>query len=197
MISKLKNIILLAAKNTLTDFSQSYPSNQVSWFGKTGRVVAIFPYGTRSQAPVESQMLKLNIGADESNRVGIEFNTSNLPTDEMPEGEYECGNFVTGSSIRFYEDGSIKITSVDALNVVVEGNINITCEGDLSVNSTGTADITASDVTVNASNATLNATCAIGGSGGLPLARSGDSVLVNTTTGVGTITSGSGTHTAT
>jgi len=67
----------------------------------------------------------------------------------------------------------------------------------LSVNATGAADITASDVTVNASNATLNATCAIGGSGGQPLARSGDSVQVNTTTGVGTITSGSGTHTAT
>jgi len=195
MIGKLKNIILLAAKNTLTDFSQSYPSNQVSWFGKTGRVVAIFPYGTRSQAPVQSQMLKMNIGADESNRVGIEFNTSNLPNDEMPEGEYECGNFVTGSSIRFYEDGSIKITSVDALNVAVEGNINITCGGNLSVNATGAADITASDVTVNADNATLNATCAIGGSGGAAIARVGDAVLVGGVTGA--ITSGSGTHTAT
>jgi hypothetical protein len=201
--AKITNMIVLAVKNTLTNFSLRYAASQVSWLGKPGDMVVLFPYGTRSQSPLSCQVIKFNLSGDESNRVGLEFDSESLPSDAMEEGEYECGNFITGSTIRFTPNG-IKIYSHDALNVEVVGNINIQCGGNVSVESVGSAtikastvDVEAETVTVTATSAIIDADCSIGGSGGLGLARVGDAVAVDTGTGIGTITSGSGNHTAT
>lgn len=197
MVAKLRNMIVLAVKNTLNKFDLAYPQAQASWLGKAGNLIVVFPYGTRSQAPVGSQMLKFNIMADEANRVAIEFDTDSLPADDMGVGEYECGNFLKGSSIRFMEDGTIKIKAVKNLDIDIEGDVSIKSTGNVSIETAGSASVEAKTVNVKASTATIDANCELGGSGGQGLARQGDTVQVNTETGAGTITSGSGNHTAT
>lgn len=89
-----------------------------------------------------------------------------------------------GNSV-ILKDGLITITAVNNLNIVVNGNCNLNADS---------VAITAPVTTVNGNlmiNGSVNASgdCDFGGSSGQPIARVGDTVLVNGYTGV--ITSGS------
>ncbi len=137
LLKKIQNSIRYGFKTLTTTFG-NVPIAQFKWLGKSGDVLVIYPYGSIGNAPEGSLAVLFNILGDEANRCGIEFNPEELPG-ELKSGEYQIGNFVVGSTIKFDEAGNITIVSTKDVTV------------------------TANAVTVNASTVTLNAATTING----------------------------------
>lgn len=154
--------------------------------GHTGEeiheVLMLEQFGFASVPPKGSDGIAFMPDGYSENAVTAFFDSpQHKPT--LAEGEStlydKFGNSVT------LKDGLITITAVNNLNIVVNGNCNLNADS---------VAITAPVTTVNGNlsiNGSVNATgnCDLGGGSGQPIARVGDTVLVNGYTGV--ITSGS------
>jgi len=205
----IKAMIRLAQKTRTTDTTTNFPAAQASWLGKSGNFIVWQPYGTFGNAPVDSYTLLINLMGQEENRIGLETALASEVAGPMVqalegglvEGEYLIGNVVTGAYQKFRQDGVIEINSPAGLEIDITGPAEITASGDVTINC-ASASVTASgDVDVSATNCNLDAKCNLG-SGGPAIARLGDAVQVTVASGssagnwTGTITAGSGNHTA-
>ncbi len=115
----------------------------------------------------------------------------------LPDGSsVVIGTSTTPADMTTVNDKWNPKTMTTAYNITLDlkGNLSLTIKGDTSINVTGKTSITSvGDVNVASSgNAVIDATNVyLAGTGGQEVARKGDAVQVDTTTGVGTITSGS------
>lgn len=184
---KLKSIVKRAYVSRANDDSGDDPATQITFFGnKTDDAERISPYGLYTNLPEDTQVLLFCISSHGEDKSVMGYARKDR-FKNLEEGEVVVGNIISGTFIKFNNDGSIDVEADGNVNITTPGEINID-GGDINIVN-GTVNITG-DATVNADNVHLNATQVNLGSGGNDIARVGDSVLVNTGTGIGTITSG-------
>jgi len=82
---------------------------QVEYMGKVVDVEVIQPYGLSSNPPADSIGILFDIQSDD-NQVAI-FNKHNERFKNLKEWEVQLGNFNTGASIKFEEDGNISVNA--------------------------------------------------------------------------------------
>ena len=103
----------------------------------------------------------------------IVVGASTTPVDMTTQNsEWKPKTSVTPYNVTMNMNGDVSITTQKNIALTVTGNITMTVQGNVTLDTTG-------DVY-------------LGGTSGAAVARVGDAVSVNTTTGIGTITSGSG-----
>lgn len=174
MISKLVNMIKKATIKNLFADNQNAQIVQIQYLNKTAVSELINVYGISSLPPIGSQFVAFNLGGEEGNKFGFPYSPAQR-FKNLKEGEVVVGNVKTGASVKFNADGSI------------------------SVSANGEVTISGSDVIINGGKITLNGDCELGGPGGFPIARVGDSVadLGVPPSVIGVIATGSSDHTAT
>lgn len=127
-------------------------TTQVSYLGKTTDMEVIYPYGLFGNPPRGSLALLFSVQGHEENRAGI----ANLPKQRFKdnkEGEAGVGNLLTGSVIKFLENGDIYINAKANQKVLIEGDSIITVNGSATLDCPG-------GVTIN-SNVTINGTVTV------------------------------------
>lgn len=117
---------------------QAVPVVTVTYLKKVADVAVCENYGIHGSAPKETSCLMLVLNNDEANRIIIPL-SAQTRTKNLEEGEFECGNFVKQSIIKFDKDGNINITSANDINIVAGGG-DINVIGDIHV--TGDIDAT-------------------------------------------------------
>lgn len=200
----IMNLIRRGRVSNATPDTLRYPRTQIKTPQGVREVEELYHYGSFGVAPVTSLVVSFAVGGEESNLVAIAYAPSLRPLD-LQVGEYACGNFLKKNFIRFNEDGTVKLITPngDVIETLEGGGINITTTGVVNVEAAGDATVTAANVNVVASgdanitatNANIDAKCNLG-TGGLPIARTNDMVVVDILTGIGSIVAGSPNHTA-
>lgn len=160
----------------------SHPTATVNVLGGSHELPLVGNYGFYSYAPTNSWVF---VTCDESDNTfyGIADDVDNRP-ENLAEGDVVMFNTVTKDFIHIANTPAGK-----SINVSTSGILNVKAAQAINVTSTGPVNVTAPTIT-------LSGTCAIGGAGGPAIARVGDSVQVNVTSGSsagtwsGTITSG-------
>lgn len=126
---------------------KKYPETQVKSSGSTSNMELLYPYGSHGSPPVNSiAAIFMNEGKPDS-KMGIAYEPDLRPKN-LKDGEYECGNFVIGSTVLFREDGSILVSGNDLI-IEVDGDANITVTGTTKLNSTGDVTVTCPKLTVD------------------------------------------------
>ena len=122
-----------------TDFQTS----QVRYLGKTAQIELVYPYGLCSSPPTGSMVLMFNIQGQEENRAGM-ANLTRQRFKNLKEGEVAVGNYLTGSVVKFLENGDIEVTGTNDINLTVAGTTNLTSTGAVSIKGdvTITGDLT-------------------------------------------------------
>lgn len=136
-------VLTLAGKD-----ANKYQTSQVSYLGKTADTEIIYPYGLCGNPPLGSLVLLFNVQGMEENRAGI----ANLPSKRfngLKEGEVAVGNYLTGSYVKFLEDGNIEIVASGG-SINVTGNIVV--NGDVIANGVSLTTHVHSGVTPGSSN---------------------------------------------
>ena len=165
---KLKNIIKLGLVTESVPDTGKINLAKVTYEGKTPRdMPVISPYGLFVNLPPDTLGLILCPNGNEANAVCIGFCADERLKD-IASGEVAIGNPLTKSKIHFLADGKIRIEASNNADIEI---------------------ITGGDVKVTANNVNIDAQKVNLGVGGNRIARLGDTVHVNTSTGDGTITS--------
>jgi len=185
LIEELKNKILNLMKwsritNPGSD-QEDHPVAQIEYLDRVARTTIVWQYGTGGVAPTDSLCLTISVGADESNRVSIATAPDKRKKGLKP-GETFFGNPLTGSLLFFLEDGK--------LNAIIKGDMDLTVDGNINITSPNDINITAPNVIINGNMEITGdligqGSVDLGGVGGRPIARFGDTVSG------GVITSGS------
>jgi len=136
MIRKLVNMILHCRVIKISDDTENYPSVQISYYGKAADATRLMPYPLVGNATLTSLGLKLNVGADEGNRVVILHDPKNRVRGLL-EGEGGIQNTITGDHVLLRDTG-IEILANSDMTVDITGDLNITVtkatiNGDLAV----------------------------------------------------------------
>lgn len=160
MMNELKTFIYNMVKRALVRLpindATDFQVMQVSYMGKTADIENILPYGLCSSPPIDSLSLVFTVNAQEENRAGI-TNSPRLRFKNLKEGEVAVGNYLTGSVVKFLEDGNIEVTSANGLVVTVAGDSTVTVGGDANVTVTGTTTLTSTgNVSITAPLTTVN-----------------------------------------
>jgi hypothetical protein len=171
--TKVRNIVKRGYVTKPGDDTSDYHIIQISYLSpaKTANAELISPYGLSVNLPKDIQVLTFSVQAHEENKACIGYSQSGRFKNLEP-GEVVVGNPGTGSFVKFVNDGTIEVSSTDAVSITTTADVNITAD----------------NVVVDANKVDL-------GTGGAKIARLGDAVQVNLGTGIGTITSG-GTNTS-
>ncbi len=117
----------------------------------------------------------------------IVVGTSTMPVDMTTQNAaWKPKTMATPYNVTLDLKGNLSLTIKGNATIDVTGKVDVTSQDDVAVTTQGNAALTATG------NATISAAGVyLGSSGGAAVARVGDAVSVNTTTGIGTITSGS------
>lgn len=175
------NLVRLARLSLPGEDSKQFSAAQVEAMEKVMNTITVFPYGLFANAPIDSLVLLFACQGNEESLAGIPFSWKDRIKD-LKEGEVVIANTLTGSFIKFDQQGNIEIEAKTDVTVNTTGNINLTA---------------AQQITLTAPIIELNGDVSLG-EGGNAIARSGDTVEVHNgpDTYTGTITSG-GTNTST
>ena len=141
IINMIKNLIRLGRVSNTNSDNNNYPFNQFSYLGKAKDIVCIYPYGFSANAPLNNLGILFNFGQEEKT-LGLPISGTDRIKGLKP-GEIVIGNWETKSFVKFKEDKSIEIVSLEDLDVTVSGNVNITVSGTANITSTGNTNITA------------------------------------------------------
>lgn len=145
----LFNLIKRAIVSRKTADTGQFPIAQVEWNGKAKNIHHITPYGLYSNLPIDSLVLTFNVLGQEENMAGI-GNTPKRRFKNLKEGEVAIGNPITGSVIKFLENGDIEVTGKNDQNVNITGDVNVTVGGNVNMTVTGNTLIdTTGDTTIN------------------------------------------------
>lgn len=152
----MKNDIKLAAVSLPGKDDKFYPDTQITFNGSTADAVSIYAYGTHANAPVDSHFLLFSLNGQAENKAGIAFNPE-LRQKNLKPGEVVHGNFVTGSTVFYDEDGNIVVncekdeivTIKGASTVNITGNAAITIGGEATIDVTGNTTLTTPLATVD------------------------------------------------
>ena len=184
ILTSIRNLIKRALVTKAVNDANDFQVMQVSYMGKTADIENILPYGLCSSPPVNSLSIMLNVNAHEENRVGI-TNSPRIRFKNLKQGEVAVGNYLTGSVVKFLENGDIEVTSANDLVVTVAGNETVDITGDSTVTVGGDANVTVTGTTTLTSTGNVSITA--------PLTTiNGDLTVTGTIiTANGTISSGS------
>ena len=160
--------------------ANSFQTAQVSYMGRVSDTEILWPYGMYGSVPINSLCVTFAVNGQEENKVTLPARSHKRIRRNLKVGEVGIGNFNTQSEVFFNSDGDVEINAKKNLKITVTGDCEISVSG---------------NVTITGGTITLAGNVALGGVGGLPIARVGDSVTVGASSGV--ITSGSINHTAT
>ena len=173
-----RSIITRAAKDT-----GAFQTAQIDTMGRISDSEILWAYGTYGSVPVGSLCVTLSVGAHEEDKVTLPARAHTRTRTSLRAGEVGFGNSQAKSDVFFDADGNVIIT--------VPGDKRVTVVGDCELTVSGNVTITGGNVTIDATTTTITGRAVLGGVGGLPIARIGDTVSG------GVITSGSINHTAT
>lgn len=209
LYNKMSNIIKRAYITLPSSDSQAYQTTQINYFGKTVYTQTIYPYGMSANAPANTLMILFNANAHEENLIGIPYSAAER-FKNLAVGEVIVGSPVTGSYVKFLQNGNIEIVTAVDITATCK-NATITASNNVNVAVTNECNITAKTINFTADNINLTSgthTSKFGsggnfefactnfkvnghvelGSDGAAIARVGDQVTVGGSTG--TITSG-------
>lgn len=137
----IKNIFKVA-KVLSVDDSGDYQFANVSFLGKTQKVMLFTPYGLVSKPPVGSMGLLWSQQGQESNGIGMADDPKTRPLKDLNDGESALVNHITGDYIYLKENGDIAVS----------------CSGNLVANVAGDATLTAVNVEITSTTLTHNGT---------------------------------------
>jgi len=156
----LFNLIRRALVSRKTADTGQFPVAQVKWNDKVADIEVIYPYGLAGNLPKDALVLMFNVQGQEENKAGI-GNTPKIRFKNLQEGEVAVGNPVTGSVVKFLENGDIEVTGVNDQNVNITGDVNLVVGGDVNITTTGNTTITTTGNTTIDSTGNMSST--IGG----------------------------------
>lgn len=144
MISRFKNLIRWAKITIAGDDTGQFPVQQVTYLGKVGDCLMIFPYGFHANLTDDSLVAMFAMHGQEENRAGIGYTPQTRP--QLAEGEVAVYHPSTGTMIKLQASGDILI---DAPNVRFTGNVDI--DGNLNVDGDTTlgANVTSNSVNIS------------------------------------------------
>lgn len=158
MMQMLRNLIKRAAVAIIND-SGNYQTAQVSYFGKVSDIEVINPYGISSSPPIDSLVLMFNVMGQEENKAGI-INAQPLRFKNLKEGELVVGNYLTGSYVKFLQNGDIDVFTGNDVNIEC-GNANILAVGDVDVECSS-ASVVATTIKLTG-NVVITGNCSVSG----------------------------------
>lgn len=184
MHSNYSHSIKYSVVTNAGDDSKNFPRSQVSYLGKTADTAMVWPYGFGGLAPNGALCVTFCANGHEENRISIPTSPDKRIKNLQP-GEVYFSNLLTGTYIMQKANGDIDIVSKGGENISlskdknenIQGKLNLNVQGDVTLNVQGKVSINCNEIDL--------------GFGGQPIARLGDQVQVNTSTGMGTITSAS------
>jgi phage gp45-like len=175
ILNRITSLIKRSYVTLVGNDNDNFQTTQVTYLSKTANIEVIYPYGVCGNPPLGSLALTFNVQGQEENRAGI-FNLPNQRFKGLKAGEVAIGNYLTGSVVKFLENGNIEVTGVNDEIVAITSNMQVTIGGSATVNITGTA-------TVNCPTTTINGDVNINGN----LNVTGDSTSTGNTTIDGTL----------
>lgn len=121
VVNMVKRSLTTLPVNDTTEFQ----TGQVTYLGNTAQIELVYPYGLCSSPPLGSLVLMFNIQGQEENRAGM-ANLTRQRFKNLKEGEVAIGNYLTGSVVKFLENGDIEVTGTSDLNLTIVGAVSIT-----------------------------------------------------------------------
>lgn len=173
----LFNLIKRTIVSRKTADTGQVPVSQVKWNGKTANIEVIWPYGLAGNLPVDSIVLTFNVMGQEENKAGI-GNTPKTRFKNLEAGEVAVGNPVTGSVVKFLENGDIEVTCKNDQNVTITGDSNVTVGGDVNLTITGDVNVTATG-NVNVTSPLTTITGALAVTGDITAFSSGSAIAMS------------------
>jgi len=165
------------------DTPDKFHTQQLEYLGKPADALMVFPYGLHANVTPDALALIFSAQANPENRAAIAWTPKQRP--KLAEGEAAFYHPPTGAFIIWKANGDLDIEVGEG----GEGTVNVTCK-DANVTASNDVNVTAA-TSVNIDSPVTNL-----GVGGEPIARVGDEVEVEVTSGssagtyTGTITSG-------
>ena len=117
-----------------------FPACQISTYGQAADAIVIWPYGIHGSLPEKSYAISFSINGQQENKAIIGYRPDLRPKNKKP-GEMEFGNFVTGSTIFFSENGDIIVNCKGDEIVTINGACTVNIGGDAKIDIGGKADI--------------------------------------------------------
>ena len=142
LFTLIKNIFKVV-KVLSVDDSGDYQFANVSFLGKTQKVMLFTPYGLVSNPPLNSMGLLWSQQGQESNGIGIADNPKTRPLKNLEEGESALVNHVTGDYVYLKANGDLEAS--------VSGDVDIASGGDVTVAATN-VDIISATLAHNGTN---------------------------------------------
>ncbi len=93
-----------------------FPVIKVAYMTRLGDATICENYGIHGNPPVETPCLMVTVNGDESNRYVIPL-SAHLRTKGLKEGEFETGNFLVGSILRFLENGDVILDAIKDVEI--------------------------------------------------------------------------------
>lgn len=134
MISRLKNLIRWAKIGKSGTDDKQFPVQQVTYLGKTGNAMMVFPFGYHANLTPDALGLLFSIAGNEENRAFIGATPQNRP--QLAAGEVVVYHPDSGSQVLFKASGDIEVTT--ATNVKVTAGQSVTID---SPQATFTGDV--------------------------------------------------------
>lgn len=123
ILNRITGLIKRCYVTLVGDDNAKFQTTQVKYLGKTANVEVLYPYGLCGNPPTNSIAILFNIQGQEENRAGL-FNLPNQRFNGLKEGEVVVGNYLSGSYIKFTQNGDIEILSTSN-NIIITGNITV------------------------------------------------------------------------
>lgn len=138
-LSKVKQVVRWARITAAGSDTGAFPVQQVTYHGKAGDCLMIFPYGHHANLTPDSLVAMFAVEGDADNRAGIGWTPKTRP--ELKAGEVAIYHPPTGTIIKFNEQGGINVNAVAPITVDAPE-----------------VTVTAPDITMNSTNHTINTT---------------------------------------
>ncbi len=130
MLNKIVNLIRLAVVSRVGVGGGQFPVQQLTYNGKTGDSMIVYPFGIHANAPADSLAIMFSINAQTESRAAIVMSNARP---ELEPGEVAMYHPGTGSIVKMSADGSVKIT---ATTIELDGDVTISGGAEISGNLT-------------------------------------------------------------
>lgn len=154
--NRITNLIKRCVLTIPSKDTAQYQIVQCQYLGHTADIESASIYGISFNAPVNSTGIMVNILGNEENRAAF-FNLPQERFQNLKAGEFQCGNYLTKSSVKFSNDASVTIDSKGNIEIISEKDFTITAKGNLNITVTGTTTITSTEnLTIKSPQITLD-----------------------------------------
>lgn len=161
VINNITGMIKRAYITLVGSDKDKFQTTQVNYLDKTADIEVIYPYGLCGNPPKNSIVLLFNVQAQEENRAGI-CNLPNKRFKDLKEGEVVVGNYLTGSYVKFLENGDVKLLSKNKYTIIVEESADIEVENNANIKVKGKTTLTSNQTEIN-SPTTINGNLTVNG----------------------------------